>query len=99
MLADVCDHVGPGFASESANRLAPANQAHGLLGLRFGRWVVLVYDYEAAGAMTDAERASWAATFSGRETDGGFLLLEGSGPAPARARRRTRGSGAHLLGR
>lgn len=30
--------------------------------------------------MTEAERASWAATFSGRETDEGFLLLEGSGP-------------------
>jgi len=50
------------------------------LGFQFGRWAVLVYDYVAAGAMTDAERASWAANFSGRESDDGFLLLEGSGP-------------------
>lgn len=50
------------------------------LGFQFGRWAVLVYDYIAAGAMTDAERASWAANFSGRETDEGFLVLEGSGP-------------------
>lgn len=50
------------------------------LGFQFGRWAVLVYDYEAAGAMTDAERASWAVSFSGQETDDGFLLLEGTGP-------------------
>lgn len=50
------------------------------LGFQFGRWAVLVYDYVGAGAMTDAERASWAANFSGRETDDGFLLLESSGP-------------------
>jgi hypothetical protein len=30
--------------------------------------------------MTGAERVSWAASFSGRETEDGFLLLEGSGP-------------------
>lgn len=50
------------------------------LGFQFGRWTVLVYDYVAAGAMSDAERASWAASFSGRETADGFLLLEASGP-------------------
>jgi hypothetical protein len=50
------------------------------LGFQFGSWAVLVYDYEEAGAMTDAERASWAASFSGRETGGGFLVLVGSGP-------------------
>lgn len=50
------------------------------LGFQFGSWAVLVYDYEAAGAMTYAERASWAKSFSGRETGGGFLVLEGSGP-------------------
>jgi hypothetical protein len=50
------------------------------LGFQFGGWAVLVYDYETAGAMTDAERASWAASFSGRETATGFLVLEGSGP-------------------
>lgn len=50
------------------------------LGFQFGRWAVLVYDYTDGAAMTDAERASWAATFSGRETTEGFLLLEGSGP-------------------
>lgn len=50
------------------------------LGFQFGRWAVLVYDYVAAGAMTDSERASWAASFTGRESDEGFLLLEGSGP-------------------
>lgn len=50
------------------------------LGFQFGRWAVLVYDYIGAGAMTDAERASWAASFEGRETDDGFLVLEASGP-------------------
>jgi hypothetical protein len=49
------------------------------LGFQFGRWAVLVYDYVGAGAMTDAERASWAASFTGSETEDGFLLLEGSG--------------------
>jgi len=55
------------------------------LGFQFGRWAVLVYDYPADGesggaAMTDAERAAWSASFSGRETADGFLLLRGSGP-------------------
>lgn len=50
------------------------------LGFQFGRWAVLVYDYIGAGAMTDAERASWAASFSGNETADGFLVLEASGP-------------------
>lgn len=54
------------------------------LGFQFGRWAVLVYDYAADGhlpgaAMTDAERASWATSFSGHETSEGFLLLEGAG--------------------
>ncbi len=49
------------------------------LGFQFGGWAVLVYDYTDAGAMTDAERASWAASFSGRESTSGFLLLEGEG--------------------
>jgi hypothetical protein len=54
------------------------------LGFQFGRWAVLVYDYPAdesgGAAMTDAERATWSASFSGRETADGFLLLRGSGP-------------------
>ena len=55
------------------------------LGFQFGRWAVLVYDYPAdeesgGAAMTDAERAAWSASFSGRETADGFLLLNGSGP-------------------
>lgn len=50
------------------------------LGFQFDRWAVLVYDYTDGAAMTDAERASWAASFSGRETTDGFLLLKGSGP-------------------
>ncbi len=49
------------------------------LGFQFGRWAVLVYDYIAEpAAMIEAERASWAASFAGRETDDGFLVLEGS---------------------
>lgn len=56
------------------------NDAPDYLGFQFGRWTVLVYDYAGAAAMTDAERASWSASFSGRETEDGFLLLEGSGP-------------------
>ena len=55
------------------------------LAFQFGRWVVLVYDYSADGdlpgaAMTDAERASWSASLSGRETADGFLRLEDSEP-------------------
>jgi hypothetical protein len=55
------------------------------LGFQFGRWAVLVYDYAVDGhmpgaAMTDAERASWTASFSGHETTDGFLLLDGAGP-------------------
>ena len=52
------------------------------LGFQFGRWAVLVYDYaaETGAAMTEAERVSWAASFSGHETKDGFLLLGGAGP-------------------
>jgi hypothetical protein len=55
------------------------------LAFQFGRWVVLVYDYAADGsmpgaAMADAERALWARSFSGHETEDGFLLLEGEPP-------------------
>lgn len=49
------------------------------LGFQFGRWAVLVYDYIGVSAMTDAERSAWSASFSGRETADGFLLLRGSG--------------------
>jgi len=59
------------------------------LGFQFGRWTVLVYDYAAAGAMTDSERALWSANFSGHETADGFLLLEASGPL------RLAGAGEH----
>ena len=65
--------------------LAESEQGSDYLGFQFGRWAVLVYDYAADGhlpgaAMTDAERASWAASFTGHETTDGFLLLEGAGP-------------------
>lgn len=65
--------------------LAEWEQGTDYLGFQFGRWAVLVYDYAADGpmrgaAMTDAERASWAASFLGNETIDGFLLLEGGGP-------------------
>jgi hypothetical protein len=50
------------------------------LGFQFGSWAVLVYDYTDAAAMTEEERASWAASFSGRETKGGYLLLKGRAP-------------------
>ena len=62
----------------------PADRDVDHLAFQFGRWAVLVYDYAAAGLagawMTEAERASRAASFRGRETANGFLLLEGSGP-------------------
>ena len=65
--------------------LAESEPGSDFLGFQFGRWAVLVYDYAADGemrgaAMTDAERASWAASFSGHETTDGFLLLEDAGP-------------------
>jgi hypothetical protein len=50
------------------------------LGFQYGRWAVLVYDYVAAGAMTDSERARWAASFRGHESPDGFLILEASEP-------------------
>jgi hypothetical protein len=52
------------------------------LGFQFGRWAVLVYDYPAdsEAAMTEVERAAWSASFAGRETADGFLLLHSSGP-------------------
>ena len=50
------------------------------LSFQFGGWTVLVYDYVGAAAMTDAERASWAASFAGRETADGFLILDALGP-------------------
>ena len=50
------------------------------LSFQFGGWTVLVYDYVGAAAMTDAERASWAASFVGRETADGFLILDALGP-------------------
>jgi hypothetical protein len=48
----------------------------------FGRWRVEVYDYSPGdpAAMTDAERRDFLASLSGRETDGGFLVLEASAP-------------------
>jgi hypothetical protein len=65
------------------------NETPDYLGFQVGRWAVLVYDYAGTAAMTDAERASWAASFSGRETEDGFLLLQGSGPL------RLAGAGEH----
>jgi hypothetical protein len=63
----------------------PSNDEADYLAFQFGRWTVLVYDYASDGpmpgaAMTDAERALWARSFSGRETEDGFLLLEGKHP-------------------
>jgi hypothetical protein len=49
------------------------------LAFQFGNWAVLVYDYVGAGAMTDAEREKYAASFRGRETEDGWLVLEGTG--------------------
>jgi hypothetical protein len=50
------------------------------LAFQFGRWAVLVYDYKSAGAMTDDERALWVESFSGREADRGWLVVEGDEP-------------------
>lgn len=50
------------------------------LAYQLGGWSVLVYDYEGAAAMTDAERALWAASLTGREMPGGFLILEAREP-------------------
>jgi hypothetical protein len=55
------------------------------LAFQFGDWAVLVYDFPpefdgGAASMTDAERAAWAGSFSGRETAHGFLRLSGTGP-------------------
>ena len=78
------------------------------LGFQFGRWAVLVYDYPAdeesgGAAMTDAERAAWSASFSGRETaDGSFCSMgpgrfgsPGPGRLPVRSSRSGRLGGHH----
>jgi hypothetical protein len=75
----VGQHDGAGGQSVGLWDFSWNDTAH-YLGFQFGRWAVLVYDYIAdPAAMTEAERASWAASFTGRETDDGFLVLEGSG--------------------
>lgn len=60
-------------------RVGRADTVVDYLGFQFGRWAVLVYDYVGAGAMTDAQRAAWVESFAGRETDDGWLLLQGDG--------------------
>jgi hypothetical protein len=55
------------------------------LAFQFGEWAVLVYDFPpefdgGAASMTDVERATWARSFSGRETRRGFLRVVGTGP-------------------
>jgi hypothetical protein len=50
------------------------------LSFQFGAWTVLVYDYVGAAAMSDPQRASWAASFSARETPEGFLILDAVPP-------------------
>jgi hypothetical protein len=87
-LAGMSKRVAPALVAEYE---APGGEKVGLwdvgrrsnvnyLGFQFGRWAVLVYDYKAAGAMTDAERAWWVENFDGRETDHSWLVLEGTGP-------------------
>lgn len=75
----VAEYEAPGGERVGLWDLGRRTNVH-YLGFQFGRWAVLVYDYKAAGAMTDEERASWVESFSGRETDGGWLVLESSGP-------------------
>ena len=77
-LLDRYDGVGGSDVGFWALGRADSNVHY--LGFQFGRWAVLVYDYIAAGAMTDAERAFWAANFSGHKAPDGLLVLEGSGP-------------------
>lgn len=64
----------------------PPGDAHRLyLAFQFGGWTVLVYDFPpefdgGAASMTEAERAAWAASMTGRETRRGFLRLSARGP-------------------
>jgi hypothetical protein len=76
----------PGAGGETVGLWAtPRDEPHHRLHLafQFGRWTVLVYDYpsefDGGGAsMSDAERAEWARSMSGRAT-AGLLRLEAGG--------------------
>jgi hypothetical protein len=71
---------------EGANgKVVPFLRAEGdevdYLAFEFGSWTVSVYDYSGSGArMTDEERALWAGSLTGRETEDGFLVLEAKAP-------------------
>ena len=75
-------YVSSGGRSVGFWGLSGGGLAVNYLGFQFGDWAVLVYDYPSgnAAAMTEGERAAWSASFSGHETEDGFLVLEGSGP-------------------
>lgn len=51
------------------------------LAFQFGSWTVLVYDYQDPGArMSEEQRSLWATHLRGRETTGGWLVLEAESP-------------------
>ena len=51
------------------------------LAFQFGSWTVLVYDYQEPGArMSEEQRSLWATHLHGRETAGGWLILEAEPP-------------------
>jgi hypothetical protein len=90
-LLDVLDAVGGGRTPRLLARYAgvggrtigfwDVGDDVNYLAFQFGRWVVLVYDYRAgAAAMSDAERSAWAASFSGKASGDGFLLLSAIPP-------------------
>jgi hypothetical protein len=47
---------------------------------RFGDWTVAVWDGNAGRLMGHQERAVWARSLVGRETEGGWLVLRGKRP-------------------
>lgn len=76
-------------------RVRRADTSVDYLGFQFGRWAVLVYDYVGAGAMTDSQRTQWVESFSGRETNEGWLVLQAE--APLRLARVAQHAGPELM--
>ena len=87
-IEDVLDQLGgadlvgeyPDDAGATIGLWRPANDTVDYLAFQFGGWTVLVYDYRNDLMMSDEDRALWAASFHGQESEAGFLVLTADYP-------------------
>ena len=87
-IEDVLDQLGgadlvgdyPDGAGATIGLWRPANDTVDYLAFQFGGWTVLVYDYRNDLMMSDEDRALWAASFHGQESEAGFLVLTADYP-------------------